>query len=53
MLKTQREDGSWLVQTRAIPLQRYFESSFPHGKNQWISAAATSWATMALAFAAK
>ena len=53
LLKTQREDGSWLVQTRAIPFQRYFESGFPHGKNQWISAAGTSWATMALAFAAK
>ncbi|HJQ68600.1 MAG TPA: prenyltransferase/squalene oxidase repeat-containing protein [Blastocatellia bacterium] len=53
LLKTQREDGSWLVQTRAIPLQRYFESGFPHGKNQWISAAGTSWATMALAIAVK
>jgi len=53
LLKTQREDGSWLVQTRAIPLQRYFESGFPHGKNQWISAAGTSWATMALAMTIK
>ncbi len=49
LLKTQHQDGSWLVQTRVIPIQRYFESGFPHGKNQWISAAGTSWATMALA----
>ncbi len=53
LLKTQREDGSWLIQSRAIPFQRYFESGFPHGKNQWISAAGTSWATMALALSVK
>jgi hypothetical protein len=41
--------GSWYVQSRAIPLQPYFESDFPHGHDQWISAAPTSWATTALA----
>lgn len=51
LLSTQEPDGSWLVQTRAYPFQKYFESGFPHGKHQWISAAATSWATMALALA--
>jgi hypothetical protein len=25
------------------------DSGFPHGKDQWISAAGTSWAVMALA----
>lgn len=45
---TQLEDGSWHVRSRAIPFQPYFESGFPHGKDQWISAAATNWATMAL-----
>lgn len=49
LLKTQLADGSWFVHSRAIPLQPYFESDFPHGHDQWISAAATSWATMALA----
>jgi hypothetical protein len=48
LLKTQNPDGSWQVQSRSIPLQRYFESGFPHKKNQWLSAAGTSWATMAL-----
>ena len=48
LLKTQRQDGSWLVETRSIPFQKHFESGFPHGKSQFISAAATSWATMAL-----
>jgi hypothetical protein len=49
LLKTQLEDGSWYVKTRAIPLQPFFESGFPYGPDQWISAAATNWAAMALA----
>jgi ankyrin repeat protein len=49
LMKTQLEDGSWYVKSRAIPLQPFFESGFPHGPDQWISAAATNWATMALA----
>ena len=48
LLKTQKGDGSWYVRTRAVPLQPYFESDFPHGPDQWISAAATAWATRAL-----
>jgi hypothetical protein len=48
LLKTQFEDGSWFVRTRALPIQPYFESGFPHGRNQFISAAATNWATLAL-----
>jgi hypothetical protein len=49
LLKTQLEDGSWYVRSRAVPLQPYFEGGFPHGQDQWISAAATNWAAMALA----
>src|SRR5262249_43072839 len=49
LLRTQLGDGSWHVQTRAIPIMPYFESGFPHGPDQWISAFATSWAAMALA----
>ena len=48
LLSTQFEDGSWHVQSRAIPFQPYFEGGFPHGHDQWISAAATNWAVMAL-----
>ncbi len=48
LLKTQLEDGSWFVQTRAYPIQSYFESGFPHGASQFISCAGTSWAAMAL-----
>ena len=52
LLTTQKEDGSWLVETRITnPEQIYFESGFPHGKNQWISISGTSWATMALTLA--
>ena len=52
LLNTQQEDGSWLVKSRTIPFQVYFESGFPHGKDQWISAAGTSWAAIALTIAA-
>ena len=48
LLANQAADGSWMVVTRTFPIQRYFESGFPYGHNQWISAAASSWATMAL-----
>jgi hypothetical protein len=48
LLDNQLADGSWHVATRAMPVQAYFESDFPHGRDQWISAAATNWATMAL-----
>ena len=48
LLRTQKPDGSWQVESRAKPLQVYFESGFPHGKDQFISAFATGWATEAL-----
>jgi hypothetical protein len=49
LLKTQLPDGSWLVKTRSEAFQPYFESGFPHGPDQWISSAGTSWAVTALA----
>ena len=48
LLNSQLEDGSWYVQSRALPVQPYFDSGFPHGHDQFISAAATNWAAMAL-----
>ena len=51
LLKEQREDGSWLVRSRSRPFQTYYESGFPHGKDQFISMAATGWAATALALA--
>jgi hypothetical protein len=53
LLRTQLADGSWLVRTRTFPFQPYNESGFPHGKDQWISAAGTSWASMALSLTAQ
>jgi ankyrin repeat protein len=53
LLGSQLADGSWHVRSRAIPFQPYFDSDFPHGRDQFISAAATNWAVMALAPAAK
>jgi ankyrin repeat protein len=52
LVATQREDGSWHVRTRAMAIQPYFESGFPYGHDQWISHAATAWATIGLASAA-
>ena len=51
LLRTQKPDGSWHVTSRAKPLQEYFESGFPHGKDQFISAFATGWATEAMLIA--
>ena len=48
LLSTQQDDGTWHVATRAKPVQEYFESDFPHGKDQFISIAATAWSTIAL-----
>lgn len=51
LLKSQRPDGSWHVVSRSKPFQVYFETGFPHGKDQFISMSASSWATTALALA--
>jgi hypothetical protein len=51
LLKSQRADGSWLVKSRSKPFQEYYESGFPHGKDQFISMAASGWAVTALALA--
>jgi hypothetical protein len=48
LVDTQFEDGSWYVRSRSIPFQPYFESGFPYGDDQWISAAAANWAAIAL-----
>ena len=48
LTRTQRPDGSWQVKSRAMKIQPYFESGFPHAHDQWISQAGTSWAAMAL-----
>ena len=49
LLGTQYQEGAWLVRTHSFPVQRYFESGFPFGRHQWISAAGTSWASLAIA----
>jgi hypothetical protein len=41
------------VRTRALPLQPHFESGFPYGSDQFISAAATNWAARALIAASR
>jgi hypothetical protein len=51
LLRTQAADGTWHVAARSKPLQPYFESGFPYGHDQWISAAGTSWSAMALSMA--
>ena len=51
LLKTQHEDGSWKVKSRSFPFVPFVENGFPHDKDQFISAAGTNWATMALILA--
>lgn len=49
LLRTQQDDGSWRVETRSRPVQVFFDNGDPHGKHQFISISATSWAAAALA----
>jgi hypothetical protein len=51
--RTQLQDGSWHVTSRSVKFQPYFESGFPHEHDQWISAAGSAWAAMALTLAAE
>lgn len=51
LLRTQNGDGSWHVISRSKPVQPYFESGFPYGRDQFISMAATGWAASALILA--
>lgn len=53
LLKNQLADGSWWVKTRVSPVQAAIDDIFPHGKDQWISTVATSWASIALMYAAE
>lgn len=48
LLRTQLADGTWFVESRAHGFQPYIDTGFPHGRNQFISAAATAWAAAAL-----
>lgn len=48
LLRTQFADGSWLVPSRTWPLQPHFDSGFPHGRDQWISAGGTAWAAIVM-----
>jgi len=50
-VQTQAEDGSWHVKSRAPKFQPYFDTIFPYGHDQWISAMATGWAATAVAMA--
>jgi len=52
LIKTQREDGTWYVPSRAMKIQPYFQSGFPYDHDQWISSAATAWAAIGLAVSA-
>ena len=51
LMNAQLADGSWKVPSRSKPFQKYYESGFPHEKDQFISAPASAWATQALLLA--
>lgn len=49
LLKTQDKAGAWIVATRAYAVQPFISSQFPpYDENQFISATASNWATIAL-----
>jgi len=48
LLRNQLADGSWFAPTRAVPVQPHTFESFPNGWHQFVSDAASCWATMAL-----
>jgi ankyrin repeat protein len=48
LLERQEDDGTWHVARRTFPFQPTMESGFPHHRDSWLSAAATSWAVLAL-----
>jgi hypothetical protein len=49
LLKTQNEKGAWVVETRSFPIQPPMTSDFPpYNHDEFISAAASNWAVMAL-----
>jgi len=50
LLRNQLPDGSWFAPTRAVPVQPHTFESFPNGWHQFVSDAASCWATMALLF---
>jgi hypothetical protein len=52
LVRTQDDDGSWFVVKRAVPVNTYFDTGFPHGQSQYVSYSATCWAIMALSLAA-
>ncbi len=50
LLKRQAADGSWLAESHvAFKAQKYFENGDPYGDHQFLSTAATAWATAGLA----
>lgn len=49
LIRTQGEDGSWHVSSRATPVQEYFDNGDPHETDQFISMMATSWSASVLA----
>jgi hypothetical protein len=48
LLERQEDNGTWHVARRAFPFQPTMHSGFPHHRDSWLSAAATSWAVLAL-----
>jgi len=50
LLSRQYADGSWLSESHVtFKAQPYFENGDPHGEHQFLSTAATAWATAGLA----
>ena len=53
LLRTQHADGSWRIKSRSFASVPFVETGFPKEGDQFISAAGSNWATMALLLADK
>lgn len=53
LLNNQKADGSWRIRSRSFAAVPFVETGFPEGGDQFISAAGSNWAMLALLHAAK
>ena len=53
LLNNQKPDGSWRIKSRSFASVPFVETGFPTGGDQFISAAGSNWAMLALLHASK
>jgi N-acyl-D-amino-acid deacylase len=50
LVRSQLSDGSWRTESHVkVKVQPWYDNGDPHGEHQYLSTAATAWATAGLA----